>query len=55
MQLRHGSRSEICVPFSLEDLITPKESSVHGGEEKRRKKSDTASSSSKSDQIQCHV
>ncbi|XP_022135057.1 uncharacterized protein LOC111007140 isoform X2 [Momordica charantia] len=52
--LRHGSRSEICVPFSLEDLITPKESSVHGGEEKRRKKSDTASSSSKSDQIQCH-
>ncbi|XP_023531211.1 uncharacterized protein LOC111793522 isoform X1 [Cucurbita pepo subsp. pepo] len=52
--LRHGSRSEICVSFSLEDLITSKASAVDGNEAKRAKKSDMASSSSKSDRVQCH-
>lgn len=53
MQLQHGSRSEM--PFSLEDLITAKESAVNGNEAKRAKKSETASSSSRSGRIQCHV
>lgn len=55
MQLKHGSRKEIFVPFSLEALITSSETAVDGSEAKRAKKCDTASSSSQSDRIQCHV
>ncbi|XP_038878310.1 uncharacterized ATP-dependent helicase YprA isoform X4 [Benincasa hispida] len=51
--LKHGSRREICVPFSLEALITPNETDVDGSEAKRGKKCDTASSS-QSDRRQCH-
>lgn len=55
MQLKHGSGREMCVPFSLEALITSNETDVDGSETKRAKKSDTASSSSQSERIRCHV
>ncbi|XP_008453310.2 uncharacterized protein LOC103494067 isoform X1 [Cucumis melo] len=52
--LKHGSGREMCVPFSLEALITSNETDVDGSETKRAKKSDTASSSSQSERIRCH-